>query len=64
MKLFEDPSRRPRVVHNVDAFLEELKFGCHMDDIVVLRNGIEKLGLFLFFLLCPSVHLNGSLSTV
>lgn len=37
--------QRPRVVEDVDSFFHQLLYGQHMDDIVVLPNGMRKAGL-------------------
>eukprot|EP00939_MAST-03C_sp_MAST-3C-sp1_P004502 g4502.t1 len=39
-----DPNRNPTVAKNVDDFLEKMAYGNHMDDIVVLRGGLDALG--------------------
>ena len=39
-----DPAKAPRFVHSVSDFLAELQSGCHIDEIVVFPDGIEKLG--------------------
>jgi len=40
-----DSSKKARVVHDFPTFLQELLHGEHMDDVVVFRDGIRKLGM-------------------
>jgi len=45
LDIFEDPAKRPIVLHSVDEFVEALLYGDHMGKVVVLKDGITKLGL-------------------
>eukprot|EP00039_Didymoeca_costata_P000645 m.46651 g.46651 ORF g.46651 m.46651 type:complete len:257 (-) comp10393_c0_seq5:529-1299(-) len=44
--LFEDESKKPRVVDTVEEFVHELLLGSHMDDVVVLKDGLTKLKMW------------------
>jgi hypothetical protein len=44
LDIFEDPSKRPIVLDSVEAFLEALLYSDHMGKIIVLKDGISKLG--------------------
>ena len=43
--LFADPARQPRVLNDVQEFMRELQQGYHVNDVVVLRDGIRKMGM-------------------
>jgi hypothetical protein len=36
-------SQKPRIVNTVDEFIQEGFYGCHMDDVIVLPNGVHKM---------------------
>eukprot|EP00041_Stephanoeca_diplocostata_P014022 m.251825 g.251825 ORF g.251825 m.251825 type:complete len:414 (+) comp19546_c0_seq1:200-1441(+) len=44
-EVFKDESKKPKVVHSKEDFLEELFFGNHMNDVVVFPNGIKEFGM-------------------
>lgn len=39
------PNQQPRVVEDVESFIQEGFYGDHMNDVVVLKDGIRKLGM-------------------
>ena len=41
---FADPAKQPREVADAQTFYQELFHGEHLDDIVVLKDGLRKLG--------------------
>ena len=43
MELLSDPKMQPRVVSSAEEFADELMFGEHMDEVVVLKGGCELL---------------------
>eukprot|EP00927_Polykrikos_kofoidii_P049298 TRINITY_DN43375_c0_g1_i1.p1 TRINITY_DN43375_c0_g1~~TRINITY_DN43375_c0_g1_i1.p1 ORF type:complete len:572 (+),score=97.97 TRINITY_DN43375_c0_g1_i1:27-1742(+) len=43
--LLEDPRLQPRILSSVEEFQRELLVGDHLEDIVVLPNGVNLLGL-------------------
>lgn len=45
LELLEDPARAPTIVRTPEAFLKELLVGEHLEDFIVLPNGVELLGL-------------------
>ncbi|CAE8721527.1 unnamed protein product, partial [Polarella glacialis] len=45
LELLEDPARQPRIVETPEAFCRELLLGEHLEDFVVLPNGIDLLDL-------------------
>lgn len=45
LELLDDPARQPRVVHSALDFLREVLVGDHLQEFVVLPNGIELLDL-------------------
>lgn len=45
MDILLDPAKQPRVVDSVEEFMEELLFGKHLGEIVVLRKGLQKMRL-------------------
>ena len=42
--LLLDPSKGPRFLSSADELLSELQLGTHMDEVLVLPDGVEKLG--------------------
>lgn len=38
-------SQKPRIVNTVEDFIQEGFYGCHMDDVVVLQDGVKKMGM-------------------
>jgi hypothetical protein len=45
LELIEDPQRQPRVIDTASDFLRELLLGDHLEDFIVLPNGVELLDL-------------------
>eukprot|EP01052_Picozoa_sp_SAG31_P037867 SAG31_NODE_4960_length_2834_cov_2.174040_6_plen_63_part_00 len=43
MELLHDPKRAPRVVLSGQQFIDELLFGEHLNEVVVLKDGLRKL---------------------
>ncbi len=43
--IFEDPSKKPIIIETVQEFVDALLYGDHMGKIIVLKDGIYKLGL-------------------
>ncbi len=43
--IFEDPSKKPIIIETVEEFVDALLYGDHMGKIIVLKDGIYKLGL-------------------
>ena len=43
MDLLLDPAKQPRAVGSAEEFVHELFFGDHLDQIIVLKNGVELL---------------------
>jgi hypothetical protein len=42
--LLMDPARGPRFLSSAAELLHELQLGTHMDEVLVLPDGVEKLG--------------------
>ena len=42
--LADDLSKRPKVLPNAKAFVDAVLFSSHVDEIFVLRNGVQLLG--------------------
>jgi len=45
LELVEDPARQPRIVETASEFLREVLVGDHLEDFVLLPNGVELLDL-------------------
>jgi hypothetical protein len=45
VELFKDVDRQPKVVETAEEFAREVLLGCHMNEVVVLQDGIRKLGM-------------------
>eukprot|EP00746_Dinoflagellata_sp_MGD_P008060 gnl/MRDRNA2_/MRDRNA2_116069_c0_seq1.p1 gnl/MRDRNA2_/MRDRNA2_116069_c0~~gnl/MRDRNA2_/MRDRNA2_116069_c0_seq1.p1 ORF type:complete len:498 (-),score=119.49 gnl/MRDRNA2_/MRDRNA2_116069_c0_seq1:135-1628(-) len=45
IELLEDPTRAPTYVRTPEAFLKEILVGDHLEDFIILPNGVELLGL-------------------
>jgi hypothetical protein len=43
MDLLLDPAKQPRVAGSAEEFIQELFFGDHLDQIIVLKNGVDLL---------------------
>lgn len=44
-RLLADPGKAPRVFGSAEAFIDALLVGKHVDELLVLRDGLSKLGL-------------------
>jgi hypothetical protein len=44
--LLNDPSKQPTVVESVEEFIDQVFYGNHMHDIVVLRDGLRKMNQY------------------
>ncbi|KAG8468501.1 hypothetical protein KFE25_013584 [Diacronema lutheri] len=44
-RLLADPAKAPRVLGSAEAFVDALFVGKHVDELLVLRDGLRKLGL-------------------
>mmetsp|Transcript_17198 Transcript_17198/g.27481 ORF Transcript_17198/g.27481 Transcript_17198/m.27481 type:complete len:294 (-) Transcript_17198:520-1401(-) len=44
-ELFSDTSKQPVVLETAEAFIDAMMFGEHMNRVVVLKEGIKKLGM-------------------
>lgn len=44
--LFDDPEKQPTVVETAKEFVQEVLLGKHLDDVIVLKNGLTKLDMW------------------
>jgi len=45
MELIDDPARHPRIIDTAENFLREVLIGEHLEDFLILPNGVELLDL-------------------